>query len=206
MKTLLLKYKFAILSLIAFATDFLINLKQTAGIDDIWLEVIGTGLAILSIVKRRLENEYLAKQKNAKLQIKFSFVVGLVDLFVNWLQDFKPENMKKEENIPSHLAIGMGVANLVLSFINPPSILLDIFHVLFFCFLVGMLIEAIQVKYFEGKYSTRDIRWGIVGGYLWFGLDTIFKFNFDLTATMIISLNLFVASIIFHSSLTKLIK
>lgn len=205
MKTLL-KYKFAILSLIAFATDFLINLKQKAGIDDIWLEVIGTGLAILSIVKKRLENEYQEKQKNAKLQIKFSFVIGIIDFFVNWLQDFKPENMKKEENIPSHLAIGMGVANMVLSFINPPTILLDIFHVFFFCFLVGMLIEAIQVKYFEGKYSTRDIRWSIVGGYLWFVLDTIFKFNFDLTATMIISLNLFVASIIFHSSLTKLIK
>ena len=131
-------------------------------------------------------------------------MVGLVDLFVNWLQDFKPENLKKEENIPSHLAIGMGIANLVLSFINPPSILLDIFHVLFFCFLVGMLIEAIQVKYFEGKYSTRDIRWGIVGGYLWFGLDTVFHFDFDFIVAMVISLNFFVASIVFHSSILKL--
>ena len=94
MKTLLIKYKFAILSLIAFATDFLINLKQTAGIDDIWLEVIGTGLAILSIVKRRLENEY-CKTENANCKLN-SHLVGLVDLFVNWLQDFKLKNRKRK--------------------------------------------------------------------------------------------------------------
>ena len=44
----LLKYKFALLAIIAFATDFLVDLKQTAGINDIYLELIGAGLGVLS--------------------------------------------------------------------------------------------------------------------------------------------------------------
>ena len=199
MKTLL-KYKFALLAIIAFATDFLVDLKQTVGVNDIYLElIIGSGLAILSILKKRLETEYLERTKNNKIQVKFSLIVGVVDFFIGWLSDFKKENLKASENIPSHLAIGMALINLFL-LAHAPHWSLNVFACIFLGFSVGMLIEAVQVKYFEGVYSVRDIRWTINGCFLWYIIASIFSFDFHIYLAMIISLVLLVFAQVAHSS------
>lgn len=198
MKTLL-KYKFALLAIIAFATDFLVDLKQTVGVNDLYLELIGSGLAILSILKKRLETEYLERTKNNKIQVKFSLIVGVVDFFIGWLSDFKKENLKASENIPSHLAIGMALINLFL-LAHAPHWSLNVFACIFLGFSVGMLIEAVQVKYFEGVYSVRDIRWTINGCFLWYIIASLLNFDFGANLTMIISCVLVVFSFIAHSS------
>ena len=199
MKKLLLKYKFALLALITFATDFLVDLKQTAGINDIYLELIGAGLGVLSIMKKRLEAEYLERTKNSKIIVKFSLFVGFVDFWIGWLSDWKRENLKRSENIPSHLAIGMAVANLFLLF-HAPHWSLNVFMCIFFGFLVGMIIEAIQQKFCEGVYSVRDIRWTINGCFLWYIIASIFSFDFHIYLAMIISLVLLVFAQVAHSS------
>jgi len=198
MKTIL-KYKFILLSLIAFLTDLLIDLKQSVGINDLYLELIGSGLAILSILKKRLETEYLERTKNNKLRVKFSLTVGVVDFFIGWLSDFKKENIKASENIPSHLAIGMALINLFL-LAHAPHWSLNVFACVFLGFSVGMLIEAVQVKYFKGVYSVRDIRWTINGCFLWYIIASIFNFDFRANLTMIISYALVIFSFVTHKS------
>lgn len=198
MKTIL-KYKFILLSLIAFLTDLLIDLKQSVGINDLYLELIGSGLAILSILKKRLETEYLERTKNNKLRVKFSLTVGVVDFFIGWLSDFKKENIKASENIPSHLAIGMALINLFL-LAHAPHWSLNVFACVFLGFSVGMLIEAVQVKYFKGVYSVRDIRWTINGCFLWYIIASIFNFDFRANLTMIISYALVIFSFVAHKS------
>jgi hypothetical protein len=159
------KYKFILLAIIVLAINHLTKLQETTGVDSLWFDVIAGGLTILSLLQERLnriEKSEVAKRSRLRVTVTFSVFDGFKKFFSDVASDFKRENLNSGENIVSHLFIGLALSTLV-SFLNIPYLPIVILINVAVSVFVGINIERIQVKFYEGKYSSRDIRWGLYG-------------------------------------------
>ena len=74
------------------------------------------------------------------------------------------KNITKKENIPSHLLLGAAMLFLIM-----PTSLPLWFKYTFASFSaigLGMVIELVQVKWFDGTGNERDVRWTWYGYFL----------------------------------------
>jgi len=200
--------RYTISAIITAILPFLVDIQNITGLPIIWVKLIGLTLAVLSIVKTRIDNindENLKKSENSKgfLYIRVTLIDGLKSLFLEWLSDFNKENFTVEKNYPSHIFLGLASMLFLASIIHPPHWSFYIVGALFFGFSEGMIIEQIQVKLFEGKYDDSDVRMTVNGHFL--GLIFLFVLSlFNIQLSFVFSLStsivLIAFSILSHTS------
>lgn len=203
--------RYTVSAIITAILPFLVDIQNITGLPVMWVKLIGLTLAILSIVKSRIDNindENLKKSESSKgfLYVRITLIDGLKLLFLEWLSDFSKENFTVGKNYPSHIFLGLASMLFLASIIHPPHWPFYIVGALFFGFSEGMTIEQIQVKLFEGKYDDSDVRMTVNGHFL--GLIVLFilsLFNIQLSFifSLLTSIVLIAFSILFHKSLNK---
>jgi hypothetical protein len=138
-----------------------------------WTNSINILIIVLTVLQERVDEINLENKKEIeKIQLQHKGAVSIkVDLTIFTMiwefiksipDDFSKETWENEgKNIPSHLLIGSSFP-LLISPLHPPIILLYTVLSLSAAF-VGVCIELVQKKFFEGTVSNTDIR------FTWYG-------------------------------------
>ncbi len=91
--------RYTVSAIITAILPFLVDIQNITGLPIIWVKLIGLTLAVLSIVKTRIDNindENLKKSESSKgfIYVRVTLIDGLKSLFLEWISDFKKENFK----------------------------------------------------------------------------------------------------------------
>ncbi|HRZ33067.1 MAG TPA: hypothetical protein P5188_12210, partial [Flavobacterium sp.] len=114
--------------------------------------------------------------------------------------DFQRKNITWKENIPSHLLLGGGMLFLMMPFslTGLPQWFILTFGG-FSAIGLGMFIELVQVKWFGGTGSDRDVRWGWYGYYLFIPVYFLFQnIGPGVVADILTALTLFLIAFVLH--------
>lgn len=161
--------KWIIMSLISILNAVLIQFELSS----VAVTTINIIVIVLTVLQERVEIINLENKEKAQNQdiLQKGFIDVHVDLTVFTMiwefiksipDDFTKENLENEgKNIPSHLLIGSSFP-LIISPLHPPMILLYTILSLSAAF-VGVCIELVQKKWFQGTVSDSDIR------FTWYG-------------------------------------
>ncbi|MBA4154146.1 hypothetical protein [Flavobacterium sp.] len=175
MKDLIIKYKWMISTILIILTQ----IQELLEISPVFKLIIQISIITLTVFVQRAEMideinlarynlfHYDERGGAKKPFIKITVHKMIWDLILKIPTDFKRENLTKEENIPSHLLIGGACLFLVMPLVLtglPQWFALTLGG--FSAIGVGMIIELIQVKFFDGIGSDRDVRWTWYGYYL----------------------------------------
>jgi len=208
MKDFILKYKWMISTILIILMQVQELLEISQGLK-LTVQILVIALTVLTQRAEMIEThlnsptevtERIVKTQQLQFEVKITVHEMIWDLIKKIPTDFQRKNITWKENIPSHLLLGGGMLFLMMPFslTGLPQWFILTFGG-FSAIGLGMFIELVQVKWFGGTGSDRDVRWGWYGYYLFIPVYFLFQnIGPGVVADILTALTLFLIAFVLH--------